>query len=96
MRVRNLADPKAFSSRSYNSCLQSFSIEGWIWVLIASIPGFCILFTFIHHEYINDKMQLTELYRFGTGKYYLSSQILMKNVIITESQNIVLARSLDE
>ena len=23
-----------------------FGFEGWIWVLIASVPGFCIRFTF--------------------------------------------------
>ena len=23
-----------------------FGFEGWIWVLIASVPGLCILFTF--------------------------------------------------
>ena len=25
----------------------SFGFEGWIWVLIASVPGICILFTSI-------------------------------------------------
>ena len=25
-----------------------FGFEGWIWVLIASVPGLCILFTFLH------------------------------------------------
>ena len=25
-----------------------FGFEGWIWVLIASAPGLCILFTFIN------------------------------------------------
>ena len=26
-------------------CNFSFGFEGWIWVLIASVPGLCILFT---------------------------------------------------
>ena len=27
--------------------ISRFGFEGWIWVLIASVPGLCILFTFI-------------------------------------------------
>ena len=26
--------------------ISRFGFEGWIWVLIASVPGLCILFTF--------------------------------------------------
>ena len=26
--------------------ISHFGFEGWIWVLTASVPGFCILFTF--------------------------------------------------
>ena len=27
--------------------ISRFGFEGWIWVLIAPVPGLCILFTFI-------------------------------------------------
>ena len=30
-----------------------FGFKGWIWVLIASVPGFCIHFTFIN-TFMND------------------------------------------
>ena len=31
-------------------CYFSFGFEGWIWVLIASVTGLCILVTFIEHS----------------------------------------------
>ena len=31
----------------YFDCFFRFGFEGWIWVLIASVPDLCILFTFI-------------------------------------------------
>ena len=34
---------KSVIRRISNVC---FGFEGWIWVLIASVPGVCILFTF--------------------------------------------------
>ena len=27
--------------------ISRFGFEGWIWILIASVPGLCILFTFM-------------------------------------------------
>ena len=35
--------------------ISRFDFEGWIWVLIASVPDICILFTFINiYEYANE------------------------------------------
>ena len=31
----------------YNFSFSRFGFEGWIWVRIASVPGLCILFTFL-------------------------------------------------
>ena len=48
--------------------ISRFGFEGWIWVLIASVPGLCILLTFImtgvvvlrtlQNMYNNNKAQL--------------------------------------
>ena len=38
-----------------------FGFEGWIWVLIASVPGLCILFTFDIHGQFNFHSQLRSL-----------------------------------
>ena len=30
-----------------NFIISYFGFEGWIWVLVASVPGFCMLLTYI-------------------------------------------------
>ena len=30
--------------------MTGFGFEGWIWILIASVPDLCILFTFSHDD----------------------------------------------
>ena len=49
-------------SLPYNySFISRFGFEGWIWVLVASVPDLCILFTFVvrlsvpfHFVFINN------------------------------------------
>ena len=34
-------------NQNQNKTKQNFGFDGWIWVLIASVPDLCILFTFM-------------------------------------------------
>ena len=40
--------------------ISRFDFEGWIWVLIASVPDFCILFTFINDNARNHSKKMLE------------------------------------
>ena len=35
----------------FHICKKGFGFEGWIWVLIASVPDLCILFTFSYFPF---------------------------------------------
>ena len=34
--------------------ISCFGFEGWIWVLIASVPDLCILFTFFQSDFVTE------------------------------------------
>ena len=40
----------------YLSVISFFGFEGWIWVLIASVPGLCILLTFNIKHFLPEKV----------------------------------------